>query len=84
MSNYKVNRKGRASLLSKCTAFLYLIYYLLVSSLEEALNLLHANASAPICQTKQLHIVVTDPAAPPEDVKLLRESGIDVIIAPME
>lgn len=43
-----------------------------------------ANASAPICQTKQLHIVVTDPAAPPEDVKFLRESGVEVIIAPLD
>ncbi|MBQ2782147.1 MAG: DeoR/GlpR transcriptional regulator [Oscillospiraceae bacterium] len=44
----------------------------------------YANASAPICQTKQLTTVVTDPAAPPEDVKYLRDNGVEVIIAPLE
>ena len=41
----------------------------------------YANASAPVCQTKQLSTIVTDPAAPPDDVKFLRENGVEVVIA---
>lgn len=44
----------------------------------------HANASAPVCQTKQLSSIVTDPAAPAEDLQLLRESGVEVIIAELD
>lgn len=44
----------------------------------------YATASAPICQTKHLTTVVTDPAAPAEDVQYLRNNGVEVIIAPLE
>ena len=44
----------------------------------------YASASAPICQTRQLNIVVTDPASPPDELQFLRESGVEVIIAPLD
>ena len=40
----------------------------------------HANASAPVCQTKQLTTIVTGPAAPADDIRLLRESGVEVVV----
>ena len=44
----------------------------------------YASASAPICQTNQLNVIVTDPAAPPEAISYLRKNGIEVVIAPMD
>lgn len=41
-------------------------------------------ASAPICRTSQINIIVTDPAAPATDIAYLRNNGVEVVIAPME
>lgn len=43
-----------------------------------------ASASSPICRTKQLDIIVTDPKTPPQTIAFLRESGVEVIVAPLE